>query len=134
MHLHKTFITFLSGFIALTLAACGHSAPTPTSAPTTTAEPEDAAAESSVYSATGSGHEEGLTVTIEVLDGKVVGCVIDASHETPGIGGLAAPKLQEQIESGTLPDSLDAVVGATETCEGIVELYKDCLAQAGINY
>ncbi len=134
MRLHKTFITFFSGFIALTLAACGSSAPTPTSAPTTTAEPEAVSAEPSVYSATGSGHEEGLTVTIEVLDGKVVGCVIDASHETPGIGGLAAPKLQEQIEGGTLPDSIDAVVGATETCGGIVELYKDCLAQAGINY
>lgn len=92
------------------------------------------AAKPTTYSATGKGHDDGLKVSIDVVNGAVTGCTIDASKETPGVGGQAAPKLQEQIAAGTMPGDIDSVAGATDTCNGIIALYKDCLTQAGIKY
>lgn len=142
MRFNRTIIILLLLIAVFLLTSCGPSTSEETTAPEISTEPEISAepqesiepAEPETYSATGSGHENGLTVTIEVIGGTVVGCEINASKETPGVGGIAAAKLQTQIIDGAMPQAVDVIVGATETCSGIIELYKDCLDQAGISY
>jgi uncharacterized protein with FMN-binding domain len=81
------------------------------------------------YTATATGHDSGLVVTITVDANGILSVEIDASNETPTIGGAAASDLEAQIieAQGT---EIDGVSGATETTNGVKRALTDCLAQA----
>ena len=55
--------------------------------------------------------------------------VIDASGETPELGGAAAPQLQEAILEAQSAN-VDAVSGATLTSEAVKDAAENCIAQA----
>ncbi len=88
-------------------------------------------AEGEVYTASAQGLESPVTVTLVVNDGEIVDCSIDASGETPELGGAAADEIQEQIkETGSI--EFDAVSGATTTSDAIAEALDEIAAEAGL--
>ncbi|MCD8014152.1 MAG: nitroreductase family protein [Lachnospiraceae bacterium] len=88
-------------------------------------------AEGDVYTAAATGISSDVTVTIVVNDGEIVDCVIDASGETPDIGGVAAEEIEAQIiESKSL--SFDTVSGATVTSDAIVTALEEITVEAGL--
>ena len=73
-------------------------------------------AETATGSANGFGGSVSVTLTLE--NGKIVDCTIDASNETPAIGGVAADTLKSQlIEAGNA--EIDGVAGATVTSDAV---------------
>ncbi|MCD7817871.1 MAG: nitroreductase family protein [Lachnospiraceae bacterium] len=98
----------------------------------TEAETEaEALAEGDTYTASAAGISSDVTVTIVVNDGAIVDCAIDASGETPDIGGAAAETIQAQIiESGSL--EIDAVSGATITSDAITAALEEIASEAGL--
>lgn len=81
------------------------------------------------YTGVGSGHEEGVSVTVTVDETSITEVVIDVSHETPLIGGLAGEELAAQILAAQ-GAGFDGVTGATETSGGVRRALVDALAQA----
>ena len=81
------------------------------------------------YTGTGTGHEEGISVTVTVDETSITDVVIDVSHETPMIGGLAGDELAAQILAAQGAE-IDGVTGATETSGGVRRAVADALAQA----
>jgi uncharacterized protein with FMN-binding domain len=82
------------------------------------------------YTATASGMDE-VTVTVTIDENGVITALdIDASKETPSLGQVAAPKLQEQILAAGTIDGIDAISGSTMTSNGIFTAITDCLSQA----
>ena len=81
------------------------------------------------YTAATSGHEDGLTVTLEVDEDSIVSVMIDGSNETPAIGGLAVETLAEQVMESQSAE-IDGVAGATETSNGVRRAVADALNQA----
>ena len=81
------------------------------------------------YTGTASGHEDGLAVTVTVDENSITDVVVDVSHETPMIGGLAGEELAAQILAAQGTD-FDGVTGATETSGGARRALADALAQA----
>lgn len=82
------------------------------------------------YTATARGMEE-VTVTVTLDEsGTITDLEIDASKETPELGQVAAPKLQERIlEAGTI-EGIDAITGCTLTSNAIFNAVTDCYGQA----
>lgn len=80
------------------------------------------------YTGVGSGHEEGVSVTVTVDETSITEVVIDVSHETPLIGGLAGEELAAQIgcDAAVLSETLGGVdtayyaVPCTSWCYGTV--------------
>ncbi len=81
------------------------------------------------YTGVSSGHEEGVSVTVTVDENSITDVVVDVSHETPLIGGLAGDELAAQILAAQGAD-IDGVTGATETSGGVRRALADALAQA----
>ena len=81
------------------------------------------------YTGTGTGHEGGISVTVTVDETSITDVVIDVSHETPMIGGLAGEELAAQILAAQGAE-IDGVTGATETSGGVRRAVADALAQA----
>ncbi len=81
------------------------------------------------YTGESSGHDAGLTVTVTVDENSITDVVIDASHETPLIGGAAGPALEAQILEAQGPE-IDGVSGATETSDGARRALTLALAEA----
>ncbi len=81
------------------------------------------------YTGVSTGHEEGLSVTVTVDETSITDVVIDVSHETPLIGGLAGDELAAQILEAQSAE-IDGVTGATETSGGVRRALADALAQA----
>ena len=55
---------------------------------------------------------------------------VDASGETPALGGAAAEQLAEALKTSGSTDGVDAVAGATLTSDAIFSAMDDCLTQA----
>lgn len=72
--------------------------------------------------------EVGVTVTI--TGGKVTNVVIDASGETPELGGKAAETLSASLLAAGSTVGVDAVSGSTMTSDAVFAAMNDCLAQA----
>ncbi|MCD7956206.1 MAG: nitroreductase family protein [Lachnospiraceae bacterium] len=88
-------------------------------------------AEGDTYSASAEGISSTVTVTVVMEDGILIDCAIDASGETPDIGGAAAEEIQEQlIQNGSL--EFDAVSGATITSDAIASALEVIAEEAGI--
>ena len=73
---------------------------------------------------------EGVTVTVTVTGGRVTGVEIDASGETPELGGIAAETLADQLTKAGSTSGVDAVAGATMTSDAVFTAMDDCLSQA----
>ena len=77
---------------------------------------------------TNAGHD--VTVTVTVTGGRVTGVEIDASGETPELGGTAAETLADQLTKAGSTSGVDAVAGATMTSDAVFTAMDDCLSQA----
>ena len=83
------------------------------------------------YTSSAKGCLSDVAVTVTVSGGKVTDIAIDASGETPELGGAAASTLADALlTSGGSTDGVDAVSGATLTSEAVFTAVNDCMSQA----
>ena len=82
------------------------------------------------YTSTKKGIASDVTVTMTFSDSAITDVEIDASGETPDLGGKAAETLKEAIMNAQSND-VDAVTGSTVTSNAIKEAVADCINQAG---
>lgn len=83
------------------------------------------------YTATEQGYLSEVSVTVTISGGKVSDVAIDASGETPALGGAAAEQLAESLKAAGSTNGVDAVSGSTFTSEAVLAAMDACLAQAG---
>ena len=83
------------------------------------------------YTSSAQGCLSEVNVTVTVTGGKVSNVAIDASGETPTLGGAAAETLADQLTKAGSTAGVDAVAGATMTSDAVFTAMDDCLAQAG---
>ncbi len=82
------------------------------------------------YTASAQGCLSEVGVTVTITGGKVTNVVIDASGETPELGGKAAESLAASLLSAGSTAGVDAVSGSTMTSDAVFTAMNDCLAQA----
>ena len=82
------------------------------------------------YTASAHGCLSDVAVTVTITGGKVTDVDIDASGETPELGGNAAAALAEQLTEAGTTTGVDAVAGATMTSDAVFTAMDDCLGQA----
>ena len=82
------------------------------------------------YTSSAQGCLSDVTVTVTVTGGRVTGVEIDASGETPELGGIAAETLADQLTKAGSTSGVDAVAGATMTSDAVFTAMDDCLSQA----
>ena len=82
------------------------------------------------YTASEQGCLSEVAVTVTVSGGKVSDVAIDASGETPELGGAAAETLADALTKAGSTNGVDAVSGATLTSEAVFTAMNDCLSQA----
>ncbi len=83
-----------------------------------------------VYTSVQQGYLSEVTVTVAVSSGMVTNVTVDASGETPSLGGVAAAQLAIALTEAGSTDHVDAVSGSTYTSEAVLAGMDDCLAQA----
>ena len=81
------------------------------------------------YTASAHGCLSDVAVTVTITGGKVTDVDIDASGETPELGGNAAAALAEQLTEAGTTTGVDAVAGATMTSDAVFTAMDDCLSQ-----
>ena len=82
------------------------------------------------YTSSAQGCLSEVNVTVTVTGGKVTDVAIDASGETPELGGKAAETLADQLTKAGSTSGVDAVAGATMTSDAVFTAMDDCLSQA----
>lgn len=82
------------------------------------------------YTASAHGCLSDVAVTVTITGGKVTDVDIDASGETPELGGNTAAALAEQLTEAGTTSGVDAVAGATMTSDAVFTAMDDCLSQA----
>ena len=82
------------------------------------------------YTASAHACLSDVAVTVTITGGKVTDVDIDASGETPELGGNAAAALAEQLTEAGTTSGVDAVAGATMTSDAVFTAMDDCLSQA----
>ena len=82
------------------------------------------------YTSSAQGCLSEVTVTVTVTGGKVTAVQVDASAETPDLGGKAAETLAAQLTQTGSTAGVDAITGSTMTSEAIFTAMDACLAQA----
>ena len=86
------------------------------------------------YTATGTGRNGDVTVTMTFDETSITDIIMDVSGETQEIAGPAAEKLTKSMFDAQSAD-VDAVTGATLTSDGVKEAAAKCIAQAkGVPY
>lgn len=83
-----------------------------------------------IYTSSAQGCLSDVTVTVTVTGGRVTGVEIDASGETPELGGTAAETLADQLTKAGSTSGVDAVAGATMTSDAVFTAMDGCLSQA----
>ena len=83
------------------------------------------------YTSSAQGCLSEVAVTVTVTGGKVTNVAIDASGETPELGGAAAETLADELTKAGSTAGVDAVSGATLTSNAVFTAMDSCLAQAG---
>ena len=83
------------------------------------------------YTSSAQGCLSEVEVTVTVTGGKVTNVAIDASGETPELGGAAAETLADELTKAGSTAGVDAVSGATLTSNAVFTAMDACLAQAG---
>ena len=82
------------------------------------------------YTSSAQGCLSEVSVTVPITGGKVTDVSIDASGETPSLGGAAAETLAPQLAEAGSTAGVDAVSGSTMTSDAVFTAMDDCLAQA----
>ena len=82
------------------------------------------------YTAEAQGIFAPVKVQITVSENLITGVKIDATGETPELGGLAAGKLAASIMEAQTPN-VDALSGATVTSNAIIQAATAALEEAG---
>ena len=82
------------------------------------------------YTSSAQGCLSDVTVKVTVTGGRVTGVGIDASGETPELGGTAAEALAAALLKTGSTAGVDAVSGSTMTSQAIFTAMDDCLRQA----
>ena len=82
------------------------------------------------YTSSAKGCLSDVSVTVTITGGKVTDVSIDASGETPSLGGAAAETLAPQLAEAGSTAGVDAVSGSTMTSDAVFAAMNDCLAQA----
>ena len=90
-----------------------------------------AMADEASYSASAAGLNGDVTVTLTLDGDKLTNVEIDASTETPELGGLAAETMAAAMLA-TNSIEVDAMSGATVTSTAILTAAADALAQSGV--
>lgn len=83
-----------------------------------------------IYTSSAQGCLSDVTVKVTVTGGRVTGVEIDASGETPELGGTAAEALAVALLKTGSTAGVDAVSGSTMTSQAIFTAMDDCLRQA----
>ena len=83
-----------------------------------------------IYTSSAQGCLSDVTVKVTVTGGRVTGVEIDASGETPELGGTAAEALAAALLKTGSTAGVDAVSGSTLTSQAIFTAMDDCLRQA----
>ena len=83
-----------------------------------------------IYTSSAQGCLSDVTVKVTVTGGRVTGVEIDASGETPELGGAAAEALAAALLKTGSTAGVDAVSGSTMTSQAIFTAMDDCLSQA----
>lgn len=83
-----------------------------------------------IYTSSAQGCLSDVTVKVTVTGGRVTGVEIDASGETPELGGTAAEALAAALLKTSSTAGVDAVSGSTMTSQAIFTAMDDCLRQA----
>lgn len=83
-----------------------------------------------IYTSSAQGCLSDVTVKVTVTGGRVTGVEIDASGETPELGGTAAEALAAALLKTGSTAGVDAVSGSTMTSQAIFNAMDDCLRQA----
>lgn len=83
-----------------------------------------------IYTSSAQGCLNDVTVKVTVTGGRVTGVEIDASGETPELGGTAAEALAAALLKTGSTAGVDAVSGSTMTSQAIFTAMDDCLRQA----
>ena len=82
------------------------------------------------YTAEAQGIFVPVKVTVSVTETEIQTVLIDATGETPELGGIAAEKMAMAIMEAQTPN-VDTVSGATVTSNAIIAAATDALTQAG---
>ena len=82
------------------------------------------------YTASAKGYLSEVSVTVTITGGKVTNVAIDASGETPELGGKAAESLARSLTEAGSSAGVDAISGSTMTSDAVFTAMDDCLAQA----
>ncbi len=82
------------------------------------------------YTSSAKGCLSDVSVTVTITGGKVTNVVIDASGETPELGGKAAESLAASLLNAGSTTGVDAITGSTMTSDAVFTAMDDCLAQA----
>ena len=83
-----------------------------------------------IYTSSAQGCLSDVTVKVTVTGGRVTGVEIDATGETPELGGTAAEALAAALLKTGSTAGVDAVSGSTMTSQAIFTAMDDCLRQA----
>lgn len=118
---HSRLLSVLAtSFLALAVVACA----------SVSQSPAKASYKAGSYSATRTGRNGPVSVTVTFSAGAIEKIAVDKQSETPGLGEAAIKGLAEKIRKGqTL--AVDAVTGATVSSEAFLEAVEDCVKQAG---
>lgn len=84
------------------------------------------------YTAAAAGYLSDVTVTVTITGGQMAQVEIDASGETPALGGQAAQTLAPLLTQAGGTAGVDAVSGSTLTSKAVFAAMEDCLAQAAL--
>ena len=82
------------------------------------------------YTAGAKGYLSEVSVSVTITGGKVTNVAIDASGETPELGGKAAESLARSLTEAGSSAGVDAISGSTMTSDAVFTAMDDCLAQA----
>lgn len=85
---------------------------------------------SGTFYGTGTGFGGSIQVTLAVEHNQIVDCIIEASQETPDVGGKYIDGFQKEIVEQN--GEIDAVSGATFTSNGVKAALQDALESAGL--
>ena len=127
----RSIALILALLLLFAVTACSSTEePQETPVPTPAEAEGETDAQSASYSATASGFGGSITVTIEVADGAITACSIDAPNETASIGGAQIEHFETAIVENQ--GQVDVVSGATSTSNGVIAALQDAMRQAGL--
>lgn len=123
----------LSAGILLSLAGCGSSPSSSSTASSAGSTAPIAAAETvnGSFEGTARSYDRDLTVKVTFTEGKITGLELGENHDTSAVISRAFPLLEERILEAGSP-VVDSVTGATFSSYGVKAAVADAMAQAGL--